>query len=93
MHWTRLAIRVCYREKKVPNKDLTETAVRSLSDGHIVVKPREKLHGLAPASFEIYQIVICTSWSDSKRDYCNRSRSASYGVRPAKAPWGRVRPR
>ena len=56
-HWTRLPGRACYREKKVPNKGLTETTVLSLSYGHIVVKPPEKLHGLVPASFETYQIV------------------------------------
>ena len=49
--------RACYREKRVPNKGLTETTVLSLSYGHIVVKPPEKLHGLVPASFETYQIV------------------------------------
>ena len=41
----------------MPNKGLTETTVLSLSYGHIVVKPPEKLHGLVPASFETYQIV------------------------------------
>ena len=56
-HWTLLPGRACYREKKVPNKGLTETTVLSLSYGHIVVKPPEKLHGLVPASFETYQIV------------------------------------
>ena len=56
-HWTRLPGRACYREKKVPNNGLTETTVLSLSYGHIIVKPPEKLHGLVPASFETYQIV------------------------------------
>ena len=56
-HWTSLPGRACYREKKVPNKGLTETTVLSLSYGQIVVKPPEKLHGLVPASFETYQIV------------------------------------
>ena len=56
-HWICLPGRACYREKKVPNKGLTETTVLSLSYGHIVVKPPEKLHGLVPASFETYQIV------------------------------------
>ena len=56
-HWTHLPGRACYREKRVPNKGLTETTVLSLSYGHIVVKPPEKLHGLVPASFETYQIV------------------------------------
>ena len=56
-HWTRLPGRACYREKKVPNKGLTETTVLSLSYGHIVVKPPEQLHGLVPSSFETYQIV------------------------------------
>ena len=56
-HWTLLPGRACYRKKKVPNKGLMETTVLSLSYGHIVVKPPEKLHGLVPASFETYQIV------------------------------------
>ena len=56
-HWTRLPGRACYREKKIPNKGLTETTVLSLSYGHIVVKPPEQLHGLVPSSFETYQIV------------------------------------
>ena len=56
-HWTHLPGRACYREKRVQNKGLTETTVLSLSYGHIVVKPPEKLHGLVPASFETYQIV------------------------------------
>ncbi len=56
-HWRRLPGRACYRKKRVPNKGLTETTVLSLSYGHIVVKPPEKLHGLVPASFETYQIV------------------------------------
>ena len=56
-HWTRLAGRGCFREKKVPNEGLAETTVLSLSYGTIVVKPPEKLYGLVPASFETYQIV------------------------------------
>ena len=56
-HWKRLPGRACYRKKRVPNKGLTETTVLSLSYGHIVVKPPEKLHGLVPASFATYQIV------------------------------------
>ena len=56
-HWTRLAGRACFREKKVPNEGLAETNVLSLSYGKIIVKPPEKLHGLVPASFETYQIV------------------------------------
>ena len=49
--------RACFRQKKQPNLGLRETTVLSLSFGSIVVKPREKLHGLVPASFETYQIV------------------------------------
>ena len=56
-HWTLLAGRACFREKKVPNEGLAETNVLSLSYGKIVVKPPERLHGLVPASFETYQIV------------------------------------
>ena len=56
-HWGVLPGRACFREKKIPNTGLKESAVLSLSYGQIVVKPSEKLHGLVPASFETYQIV------------------------------------
>lgn len=57
-HWEVLPGRACFREKsKEPNLGLLEKTVLSLSYGHIVVKPPEKLHGLVPSSFETYQIV------------------------------------
>ena len=56
-HWEILPGRACLREKKQANTDLQVETVLSLSYGQIVVKPKEKLHGLVPASFETYQIV------------------------------------
>lgn len=56
-HWEVAPGKACYHEKKRPNVGLTETTVLSLSYGRIIVKPKEKLHGLVPASFETYQII------------------------------------
>lgn len=44
-------------ENKVKNNELIENTVLSLSYGKIIVKPKEKLTGLVPESFEAYQIV------------------------------------
>jgi type I restriction enzyme S subunit len=46
-----------YSENKRNNKGMKEDQVLSLSYGKIVVKPKEKLVGLVPESFETYQIV------------------------------------
>jgi len=46
-----------YDENKRDNKGMKEDRVLSLSYGKIVVKPKEKLVGLVPESFETYQIV------------------------------------
>lgn len=46
-----------YSENKRDNKGMKEDQVLSLSYGKIVVKPKEKLVGLVPESFETYQIV------------------------------------
>ena len=56
-HWSQPPGRVCYREKKLPNKGKQVATVLSLSYGQIVIKPVEKLHGLVPASFETYQLI------------------------------------
>jgi len=56
-HWNMLPGKACFTEKKIPNKGMVETKVLSLSYGHLVVKPEEKLHGLVPESFETYQII------------------------------------
>lgn len=56
-HWEVAPGKACYYEKKRPNTGLAETTVLSLSYGRIIVKPKEKLHGLVPASFETYQII------------------------------------
>ena len=56
-HWTIGPGFSAFREKKVKNTGMIEDQVLSLSYGKIVIKPKEKLHGLVPASFETYQIV------------------------------------
>ena len=56
-HWEVLPGRACFLEKKQSNAGHKEQTVLSLSYGKIVVKPREKLHGLVPSSFETYQII------------------------------------
>jgi len=56
-HWEMLPGHRCFVERKRPNIGLMETTVLSLSYGRIVVKPKEKLRGLVPASFETYQVV------------------------------------
>ena len=56
-HWQQHPGRACFVEKKIPNADLIENTVLSLSYGKIVVKPPAKLHGLVPASFKTYQII------------------------------------
>jgi len=56
-HWATGPGFAAFREKQVKNTGMREGTVLSLSYGHIVVKPPEKLHGLVPHSFETYQIV------------------------------------
>lgn len=56
-HWCVVPGRACFRVAHMPNTELVENTVLSLSYGQIVVKPEDKLHGLVPASFETYQIV------------------------------------
>ena len=46
-----------YKENKTKNTGMKDDRVLSLSYGKIVVKPKEKLTGLVPESFETYQIV------------------------------------
>lgn len=41
----------------VKNIGLIESTVLSLSYGHVIVKPLEKLRGLVPESFETYQVL------------------------------------
>jgi type I restriction enzyme S subunit len=56
-HWKVMPGRACYFERKGSNIGLKETTVLSLSYGSIIIKPKDKLHGLVPESFETYQIV------------------------------------
>ncbi len=57
-HWEILPGKVCFQEKrKTLNTRLINNKVLSLSYGKIIVKPKEKMHGLVPASFETYQVI------------------------------------
>jgi len=56
-HWGVLPALAAYKPKLVKNTGMAEKTVLSLSYGHIIVKPPEKLRGLVPESFETYQIV------------------------------------
>jgi type I restriction enzyme, S subunit len=56
-HWEVLPGRACVFKKKEPNIGMVENTVLSLSYGRIVVKPKEKLRGLVPESFETYQVI------------------------------------
>ncbi len=56
-HWDVCPAFAVYRPILEKNTGIKEDTVLSLSYGRIVVKPREKLHGLVPESFETYQVV------------------------------------
>jgi len=56
-HWSEQPGFAVFREKQEKNTGMREKRVLSLSYGHIVIKPADKLHGLVPESFETYQIV------------------------------------
>jgi type I restriction enzyme S subunit len=55
--WDILPALAVYKPKQAKNTGMLEKTVLSLSYGHIIVKPPEKLRGLVPESFETYQIV------------------------------------
>lgn len=56
-HWEVLPGFMVYKENKTKNVGMKEDVVLSLSYGNIIIKPKEKLVGLVPESFETYQIV------------------------------------
>ena len=56
-HWKILPGFMVYRENKTKNTGMIQDVILSLSYGNIVIKPKEKLVGLVPESFETYQIV------------------------------------
>ncbi len=56
-HWEVLPGFRVYKENKTKNTGMVEEQVLSLSYGKIIIKPKEKLTGLVPESFETYQIV------------------------------------
>ncbi|MBE7685215.1 restriction endonuclease subunit S [Tenacibaculum piscium] len=57
VHWEVLPGFMVYKENKSKNDGMKENVVLSLSYGNIIIKPKEKLIGLVPESFETYQIV------------------------------------
>ena len=56
-HWKVGPGLSAFQEKQEKNIGLKERRVLSLSYGRIIIKPKERLHGLVPESFETYQIV------------------------------------
>ncbi len=56
-HWNTKPGFTVFLESKESNKGMLESQVLSLSYGNIVIKPKEKLVGLVPESFETYQVV------------------------------------
>jgi len=56
-HWEVLPGFRVFAENKTKNTGMIMEQVLSLSYGKIVIKPKEKLTGLVPESFETYQIV------------------------------------
>lgn len=56
-HWEVVPGLMVYKENKTNNIGMKEDVVLSLSYGDIVIKPKEKLVGLVPESFETYQLV------------------------------------
>jgi len=56
-HWEVLPGFRVYKENKTKNTGMIEEQVLSLSYGKIIIRPKEKLTGLVPESFETYQIV------------------------------------
>ena len=55
--WNLMPGFMVYRENKTKNDGMKQDVVLSLSYGNIIIKPKEKLIGLVPESFETYQIV------------------------------------
>ncbi|MBI1212967.1 MAG: restriction endonuclease subunit S [Alphaproteobacteria bacterium] len=56
-HWETRPVFGAFAPNHDRNHGMKEKTVLSLSYGRIIIKPREKLHGLVPESFETYQIV------------------------------------
>lgn len=56
-HWSVLPGFSVLKENRDSNKGMVDSIVLSLSYGRIIVKPKEKLTGLVPESFETYQVV------------------------------------
>ena len=56
-HWNIKPGLDAFSENKRNNKGMKNDQVLSLSYGNIIIKPKEKMVGLVPESFETYQII------------------------------------
>ena len=80
-HWEVTHGRSVLRQKYERNVGLREETVLSLSYGHIVIRPEEKLHGLVPQSFETYQIIAPLDIIVRPTDLQNDTNSLRVGIR------------
>lgn len=79
-HWDVKPGRACVYEKRQPNDGMVEDTVLSLSYGRIIVKPKEKLRGLVPESFETYQVVDPRDVICRPTDLQNDRTSLRFGI-------------
>ncbi|MFT6336457.1 MAG: type I restriction enzyme S subunit [Halioglobus sp.] len=69
-----------FKNVKQSNKGLKEETVLSLSYGKIIIKPKNKLFGLVPESFETYQIVKPNDVIVRCMDLQNDKTSLRFGI-------------
>jgi type I restriction enzyme S subunit len=79
-HWEVLPGRTSLYEKEEPNTGMVESTVLSLSYGKIIVKPKEKLRGLVPESFETYQVIDPGDVICRPTDLQNDQTSLRFGI-------------
>jgi len=79
-HWELSQGRGCLSIKKQVNTGMIESKVLSLSYGNIVIKPKEKLHGLVPESFETYQLIYPGDIVCRPTDLQNDKKSLRFGL-------------
>ena len=81
-HWDVLSGRACYSSEQTLNKGMVEITVLTLSYGQIKIRPKEKLHGLVPESFETYQLVEPGDIVCRPTDLQNDWNSLRFGLSP-----------
>ena len=81
-HWDVLSGRACYSSEQTLNKGMIEITVLTLSYGQIKIRPKEKLHGLVPESFETYQLVEPGDIVCRPTDLQNDWNSLRFGLSP-----------